>query len=64
MTVNEAAKTLKISPARVRHFIGKGRLKATQHGPMWIIEPSDLSSFQRIKRPTGKHLEKSKNNKD
>lgn len=60
LTVKEAAKMLKVSAARVRHFIDEGRLEATWDERLQriTIDPATLSSFQKIKRPTGKHLTK------
>lgn len=61
LTVKEVAKKLKVSEARVRHFISEDRLAAKWDDRFnrLMIDSADLSSFQRIKRPTGKHLQQS-----
>lgn len=58
-TVEQAAKRLKLSKVRILQFIKSGRLEAKYVG-VWLIENDSLSSFQRKKRPNGKHLPKLK----
>jgi excisionase family DNA binding protein len=60
LTVQEAAKILKVIPRRVRQFIQEGRLPANKIGRPWFIKRTDLEAFKRVKRPTGNLTGKSR----
>lgn len=45
LTVQEAAKTLKVSPQYVRKLIREEKLAATRIGSQWVIHPKDLSNY-------------------
>ncbi|MCK5548610.1 MAG: helix-turn-helix domain-containing protein, partial [Thermoplasmata archaeon] len=53
LTVQEAAKILRVIPRRVLQFIKEGRLKAKKAGRQWFIVRSDLMAFKKIKRKSG-----------
>lgn len=50
----EAARRLKITAGRVRHFIDDGRLIARKVGNTWLIKDTDLARFVLIKRLKGR----------
>lgn len=43
---------MQVTPQRVRQWIKKGRLKARQFGPVWLISAKDLANFSP--RKTGR----------
>jgi len=51
LTVAQAAKKLGISPARVRHLILAGRMKARPLNPrLLLIDPAELAKV-RVRKP-------------
>ena len=52
MTVEQAAKKLGVSTARIGQYIANGALPASKFGRQWVIDPKVLDSFTR--RPRGR----------
>jgi excisionase family DNA binding protein len=50
LTTEQAANKLKISRRRVLALIKSGKLKATQFGRAWVVDPKDLAAV-RVRRP-------------
>lgn len=50
LTTKQAAKTLNITPRRVRALINTGRLPAEKHGRDWAIKPEDLE-LVKVRKP-------------
>lgn len=46
LTTKEAAKRLKISHRRIRALIISGRLDATKHGHVWVIQETALDTIR------------------
>lgn len=57
LTVSDVAEKLKVSPRRVRQFIGEGRLQAKKIGKQYIIAKASLGAFadkpRKVGRPAG-----------
>ena len=55
LSVGDVAKSLKISPEKVRGLCRSGALQATNLGsakrPRYVVAPDDLASFMRLKPP-------------
>lgn len=51
MTADEAARQLKVSPARVRAQIASGDLPAQRLGGRWILDPSDVAALAAARGP-------------
>lgn len=55
LTVGEAARELGVTPSRVRHMIGQGRLRASKRprahagGDEWAIEADELERVRERK---------------
>ena len=55
VTVQEAAKRLKVSRSRVQQFIDEGRLPAQKlTARMYVVDAADLKEFAKIQRKPGR----------
>lgn len=60
VTVQEAARRLGVSRARVQQFIDNGRLPATKITPrMYLLDARDIRQFAAIPRKAGRRPKKS-----
>lgn len=50
LTVSEAAARSGLKPQQIRDAIRRGKLKADQHGSIWMIRTKDIDAFE-IKSP-------------
>jgi excisionase family DNA binding protein len=53
-SITETASRLGMTRQRVHKLIQEGRLKATQHGRLWLIAESEIDTLQSRIRPTGR----------
>ena len=53
LTVEEAAKLLKLSTCRIRQFCREGRI-GRRLGGRWAIDQDELYDFRRQTRPNGR----------
>jgi excisionase family DNA binding protein len=56
ISVSEAARTLKLSPARVRAMASQGQLPAAKIGDRWLVERSAVKQRQRKKAFRGRRF--------
>ncbi len=56
ISVPEAARTLKLSSARVRVMAARGQLPAAKIGDRWLVERSGVEQRQRNKAPRGRRF--------
>ncbi len=61
ISVTEASQLLGMSPARVRHYIIRGRLPAQQVGRTWTLSRADVEAFATLPRLPGRPPWKEKN---
>jgi excisionase family DNA binding protein len=57
LTVNEAAKTVKMHPDTIRRFIREGKLKASRVGGRWRVHMDALREFISPSEPAKKQPE-------
>ena len=53
LTIDQAAKKLKVTPRRVRDFCREGRI-GTRFGGCWMIDPDELKQFMKLPRKAGR----------
>jgi hypothetical protein len=56
VSIPEAAKTLKLSPARVRAMASRGQLPAAKIADRWLIERSIVEQRKKQKAPSGRRF--------
>jgi excisionase family DNA binding protein len=56
ISIPEAARTLALSPARVRKMASRGQLPAVKIADRWLIERSAVEQRQRRKAPRGRRF--------
>lgn len=56
ISISEAARTLKLSPARVRAMASRGQLPATKIAGRWLVERSAVGQRQRQKSLRGRRF--------
>lgn len=63
VTAAEAALVLGMGAVRLRFLIREGRIKATKHGSIWLVDYASLKRFKA--RPSGSpgHFKKKKGDK-
>ena len=49
ITVKQAALSLGVSEPRIRQLCTEGRLMAAKFGRQWILDPSVIDNFVRVK---------------
>lgn len=54
MTLEEAAKRLGVTADTLRQQIGRGKLAAVKHGPIWWVTPGELDRYAREHRLRGR----------
>lgn len=65
LTTSETAVLLGVTPARVRQFIGEGRLPARRFGRDWLIRKIDAERFaSQPRRRTGRRSKSLRIRKD
>src|SRR6201989_264098 len=56
LSISEAARTLQLSPARVRAMASRGQLPATKIGDRWLVERSAVEQRRRAKVLRGRRF--------
>ena len=50
LTIQDAAKTLKISEGTIRRMLDRGELKGVRVGRLWRIPQTEIDRFSQVKQ--------------
>ena len=50
LTINEAAKVLRVSPRTVQNKIHSNKLKASFNGDRWLIQQSEIDNYLKLNK--------------